>query len=198
MGGSIWADPPSFKGRIGIGSDFGITLLPPAHLHAPEHIPGITGGFRLFYGITNTIGVEAAVHGMNYRDYTPLVTVQPETEDAEPSIVEGDEVKKLQQQYLSAGMVYKLDLYRLTPGFSAGFTRIRTGARSVNGGASVFDYQLYAAIAADYRITRYFWAGIQIRKHLALSENAPYQGPTSFLLRFSMVWRIKQLLHLKD
>lgn len=182
-----------YQGKFGIGAELGYTRLPLRNRHAPDHVPGISGGFRIFWAITNAIGLEASIIGSNLRDYEPLMSIPSEDETLAPQVVAYPKVYRPQQQQLSVGVIYNLDIYRLTPSISAGFARMRTGAFSVERGATVMDNHLYLNLGADYRITSYVWAGFHTRFNLALSENAPYSGPIGFMIRITAVWTIERL-----
>ena len=190
---SAAANTHAYKGKLGVGGEFGATLLPPRDFHAPEYVRGITGGLRVFFGLTNSIGIEASVHGSKLQDYEPLVIYEATEEEIEPQVVSYPNVERPQQQQHSLGVIYVLDIYRLTPSFALGISRVRSGALSINRGASVLDNHLYSSLAIDYRITKYLWAGFQTRFNLALSDNSDYNGPVSFLMRLSYVWTLERL-----
>ncbi len=195
-----------YKGLLGISGDFGLTRLQPSNLYSPEYVTGITGGIRVFYGITNTIGVEAMFHGSNLSDYTPIIGNEQETipEETLPGIepepvVETDTIElprviRPQQQQYALGVLYVLDSFRLMPSFSLGYARVRTGAMSENYGLTVVDNHIYISGSADYKITPYLWTGFTARINIQLSDNAQYDRSVNLLFRISFVWQFRKLV----
>ena len=185
-----------YRGLLGVSGDIGLTRLQPRDLNSPEYVRGLTGGLRVFYGITNTIGVEAMFHGSNLIDYSPTIVVQPETDDelAEAEIVALPEVTHPQQQQYALGVFYILDSFRLMPSFGLGIARVRTGALSLNYGQTVADNHLYFSGMVDYKFTPWLWAGVNARINLQLSDNAGYERSANFLFRISLVWQLRKLV----
>ena len=195
-----------YKGLLGISGDFGLTRLQPSDLYSPEYVNGITGGLRVFYGITNTIGVEAMFHGSNLSDYTPIIGNEQEIipEETLPGIepepvvetetIELPRVIRPQQQQYALGMLYVLDSFRLMPSFSLGYARVLTGAMSENYGRTVADNHIYISGSADYKITPYLWTGFTARINIQLSDNAQYDRSVNFLFRVSFVWQFRKLV----
>ncbi|MBN2531033.1 MAG: hypothetical protein JXR76_31895 [Deltaproteobacteria bacterium] len=199
VGALISVNVQAYKGALGISGQTGISFLPTKKLNSPESIPGLTGGIRVFFGITNAIGIEAAFSGAIYQNYTPTISQSVADENGQegaPNIISLTPIERPQQQQYSIGLIYNFDNYRLIPSFSLGVARTVTGARSVSYGESFPDNHLYISGALDFKITPRVWAGMSVRINTPISDNLPptiaYGGSSCILLRMSYVWRIRR------
>lgn len=187
-----WAYDADCKGLLGTGLDIGYAVRPTESIVTPSAVHGGVGRLRLFYALTNWVGLEASGAATLYGGYVP---------GAEVAVIDAmgittkelhalPRVTRLRSRDLHLGMVYFVDLLRLMPSLGIGVVATRLSWLTPEFLYRVYDVGLRVALHVDWRVTSFFWAGVGAESTIPLSRKAPYGATTGFVVRLTYLFRL--------
>jgi hypothetical protein len=166
-----------WEGVFGLEAGGGYTVASPRTAAEPSALNGGAFRARLYYGLTDALGV--------------AVTGQIAWFEARRPIVSGSgygaEITRTRLQDLGGSFIYTLDVLRVVPFLSAGVASMRTVEEDSAAVRVEHDVVLRFEVGADVATLDWFWIGASAVFDTFLTQHADFTAQTTFLIRAAIV-----------
>ena len=186
-----------WEGVFGLEAGGGYSLASLRSAASPGALNGGAVRARLFYGLTDALGVAATGQIAWFESRRPIATLEYEDETGAmaTALGYGDEVTRTRLQDLGASFIYTLDVLRVVPFLAAGVASMRAVEEAAGVERVDHDVVLRFEIGADIAALEHFWIGASVVFDVFLTQRAEFTGQTAFLIRAAVVFGPAKLGH---
>jgi hypothetical protein len=185
-GGAVASE---WEGVLGLEVGGGYGVASPRTNSAPSSLSGGAARARLFYGLTDALGVAITGQIAWYEARRPAVLIerQDETGALVSGMGYGDAITRTRLQDLGGSFIYTLDVLRVVPFLAAGVASMRTVEETAAVERVEHDVVLRFEIGADVATLDWFWIGASVVFDTFLTQRADFTAQTAFLIRAAVV-----------
>ena len=186
-----------WEGVFGLEAGGGYTVASLRSAASPGSLNGGAVRARLFYGLTDWLGVAATGQIAWFEDRRPLATINYEDETGAlmSALGYGGEITRTRLQDLGASFIYALDVLRVVPFLAAGVASMRAVEEAAGVERVEHDVVLRFEVGADIAAMERFWIGASVVFDIFLTQRAEISGQTAILIRAAVVLGPSKLGH---
>jgi hypothetical protein len=178
-----------WEGVFGLEAGGGYAIAAPRTAAEPSALNGGALRARLFYGLTDALGVAVTGQIAWFEARRPVASIGSldETGQVVSGLGYGDEITRTRLQDLGGSLIYTLDVLRVVPFLSAGVASMRTVEEDSAAVRVEHDLVLRFEVGADVAALDWFWIGASAVFDTFLTQRADFTAQTTFLVRASVV-----------
>jgi hypothetical protein len=183
------AGASEWEGVLGLEAGGGYSTASPRSASSPSALNGGAVRARLYYGLTDALGVAVTGQIAWLQDRRPVASIQYEDETGAmlSALGYGDVITRTRLQDLGGSLIYTLDVLRVVPFLAAGVASMRV-VEEVAGAERVdHDVVLRFEIGADFAAHERFRIGASAVFDLFLTRHSDFTAQTAFLIRAAVV-----------
>jgi hypothetical protein len=183
------AEEAAWEGAIGLEAGGGYAIAAPRTAAAPSSLSGGAFRARIWYGLTDALGVAVTGQISWFQGRRPLSEIQYEDETGAlvSGLGYGAAITQTRLQDLGGSLIYALDVLRVVPFLAAGVASLRAVETGAAGERIEHDVVLRFEIGVDVAALARFRIGASATFDTFLTQRADFTAQTAFLIRAAVV-----------